>query len=131
MQGFPVGPPGPPCKKRKSPKSTEGTHDFNSFCWQISRVKSVRLFLHGVQKTSKIHSQSLFFSLKKKSPSGEFFFSAAIGNLLDLTFFLWCQICSEICFEICIQIYSQICSQICFEICFKILEFRCRFEGRY
>ena len=35
-----------------------------------------------------LHSQSLFFSLKKKSPSGEFFFSAAINTFGFLFFSL-------------------------------------------
>ena len=43
---------------------------------------------HARNLPGLLHSQSLFFSLKKKSPSGEFFFSAAIETLLDLTFFL-------------------------------------------
>ena len=42
---------------------------------------------HARNLPGLLHSQSLFFSLKKKSPSGEFFFSAAIGTFGFLFFF--------------------------------------------
>ena len=40
------------------------------------------------------------FLVKNACVVGGSFLAGAIGNLLDLTFFLWCQICSEICSEI-------------------------------
>jgi len=70
------------------------------------------------------------FLVKNACVVGGSFFAGAIGNLLDLTFFLWCQICSEICCKICLQIYFQICLQICVQICCQIVEFRCRSANR-
>ena len=85
MQVFPVPPRDPPGWGVWTPVAGVNRHFPN---------KERMLFIiypgrfHARNLPGLLHSQSLFFSLKKKSPSGEFFFSAAINTFGFLFFSL-------------------------------------------
>ena len=93
MQVFPVGgcgggvtPPGtPPGPPRWTPVASVNRH-FPNKERMIFIIYPGRF--HARNLPGLLHSQSLFFSLKKKSPSGEFFFSAAINTFGFLFFSL-------------------------------------------
>ena len=97
---------------------------------QIWRQIFDQILKHICDQIPTLHGRYLFLVKNACVVGGSFLARAIVGNLLDLTFFLWCQIWSEICCKICLQIYFQICLQICFQICCQILEFRCRSAGR-
>ena len=85
VQVFPVGGCDPPGTPPGTPVAGVNRH-FPNKERMIFIIYAGRF--HARNLPGLLHSQSLFFSLKKKSPSGEFFFCAAIGTFGFLFFSL-------------------------------------------